>query len=282
MINTFSFNLLPVVCLICSAQILAPVPEKPIPHAVNCFSQMPEIIPEAGISYAPDFSIAIFPDNIIQANPMFYKFYRERTTVPADQSTGFRLARKFQKIYDQNGVKLVGEWINADDPYEHFFMTGFRDESHYQDFVEKVRSDKKYLKMTEELKKERESIEGVTLNASPDFPAVIVQSVKKDQPHLYKFYKQRTLTTANQPNSTQMFEEFQKFYDQNGVQVVGLWVNADDPNEQYFMTGYRDESHYRDFVEKVRSDKKYQEMSEEINKNRESIEAITLLPTFDK
>jgi hypothetical protein len=103
-----------------------------------------------------------------QYKPMYYKLYREKTKMPAHESSGHRLAGEFLTIYEKYGVVFVGEWINADDPHEQVFMTGFRDETHYREFVEKIRSDKHYQEMSEELMKDRVSIEVVTLKPAFD------------------------------------------------------------------------------------------------------------------
>ena len=66
------------------------------------------------------------------------------------------------------------------------------------------------------------------------------------------------------------------------MDVVGVWINADDPHEQYFMTGYKDEAHYNDFLEKANANPKYQAMTDKINKDRESIEVLTLIPAEDR
>jgi quercetin dioxygenase-like cupin family protein len=111
-----------------------------------------------------------------------------------------------------------------------------------------------------------------------DIHVIIVENKPQDDPQVYKFYKERTKTLSSQSSSYKLVNEFKKIYDENGVKVVGVWMNADDPHEQYFMTGYKDESHYKEFVERVQTDPKYQEMSDEIKKDRESIEVVTLTP----
>jgi quercetin dioxygenase-like cupin family protein len=116
-----------------------------------------------------------------------------------------------------------------------------------------------------------------------DLHAIIVENkTMGDSPHVYKFYMERTKPESSQSNSYKLVDEFKKIYDENGVKVVGLWVNEDDPHEQFFMTGYKDDDHYKKFVEKMKSDPKYQEMSEKVNQDRESIEVVTLKPASEQ
>ncbi len=77
------------------------------------------------------------------------------------------------------------------------------------------------------------------------------------------------------------FKDFEKFYEENGVKVIGGWENADDKNELYFMMGYQDQSHYDDFVDKMKNNARYQELSEELGKERESVKVVTLNQSDD-
>lgn len=82
------------------------------------------------------------------------------------------------------------------------------------------------------------------------------------------------------PDDTK-FSEFQKFYEENGVKVIGGWKNADDKDELYFMTGYRDQSHYEEFTTKMKENARYQELSTDLGNSRESVKVITLNEAVD-
>ena len=91
---------------------------------------------------------------------------------------------------------------------------------------------------------------------------------------VYKLYKDRSKSTT--PKGPELFEEFNKIYQEQDVKVIGVWQNTDDLQEYYFMTTFRDEMHYNQFIENMKTNTKYQELSTELGKDRESIEVITL------
>lgn len=93
-----------------------------------------------------------------------------------------------------------------------------------------------------------------------------------------KLYKIRYKEAV--PESTR-FQDFQNYYKENGVKVIGGWENVDNKSELFFMTGYRDEEHYNKFVGSMKDDKKYQELSKLLEEERESIEVTTLKSATD-
>ncbi|MHA2028728.1 MAG: hypothetical protein ACW99A_15020 [Candidatus Kariarchaeaceae archaeon] len=82
------------------------------------------------------------------------------------------------------------------------------------------------------------------------------------------------------PDDTR-FSEFENFYKENDVKVIGGWENAEDKNELYFMTGYRDQDHYNEFTAKMKENTRYQELSAELGKERESVKVVTLNQSED-
>lgn len=115
-----------------------------------------------------------------------------------------------------------------------------------------------------------------------DIHVIIVENkTMEDQPQVFKFYKERTKPISSESNSYKLLNDFKKLYNKHNVKVVGLWVNTEDPHEQYFMTAYKNESHYKKFVESMREDPTYQEMSSKIENDRESIEVVTLKPVLE-
>ena len=97
----------------------------------------------------------------------------------------------------------------------------------------------------------------------------------------YKLYKETAKASVSNPRGLQLFPEFKKLYDENDVKVIGVWENVDNPREYYFLTAYRDEQHYQEFGENLRSNQQYLDLSKEIEEDRESIEAITLKMVVD-
>ncbi len=99
---------------------------------------------------------------------MYYKLYREKTKGEVNRPLGLDLFPKFKKIYEENDVKVIGVWENLDDPHELFFMTAFKDESHYNRFVESMGSNQDYQEMSKGMADQRESIEVTSLRMAVD------------------------------------------------------------------------------------------------------------------
>ena len=70
---------------------------------------------------------------------------------------------------------------------------------------------------------------------------------------------------------------FAKLYAKHGVELIGVWKNKDNPLEYYMITKYRDEEHYRKFVEAVKNIPEYIEMTQKISEKRISAETINLV-----
>jgi hypothetical protein len=88
----------------------------------------------------------------------------------------------------------------------------------------------------------------------------------------------RSKAEAKLPDSDmeRIFKGFQESYQEHGVKIIGAWENADDRLEGYLITAYRDAAHYEEAVTKMRVDKRYQMLSEELQKTRESVKVVTL------
>jgi len=95
---------------------------------------------------------------------------------------------------------------------------------------------------------------------------------------LYKLYIDRSKPEGQIKDSEmeRVFKGFQEIYEEYGVKVVGAWSNVDDPLEGYLITAYRDAAHYEEAVAKMRVNKRYQELSEELQDSRESVKVVTL------
>ncbi|MFX1254017.1 MAG: hypothetical protein ACFFCZ_20560 [Promethearchaeota archaeon] len=98
---------------------------------------------------------------------------------------------------------------------------------------------------------------------------------------IFKLYKTRY--KAGHDSDIERFKEFIEFYKEYGVQIVGGGVNVDNPLENYLITTYRDKVHYAETVAKLQSDPKYQELTQQLQEVRESVEVTTLeVPDFLK
>jgi hypothetical protein len=103
---------------------------------------------------------------------MLYKLYIDRSKPEGqiEDSEMERLFKGFQEIYEEYGVKVVGAWNNADDPLEGYLITAYRDAAHYQEALAKMRVNKRYQMLSEELQDSRESVQVVTLTTLPGSP----------------------------------------------------------------------------------------------------------------
>jgi len=90
---------------------------------------------------------------------MIYKLYITKTKGPADQSRGVDLYNEFKEIYKEHEVKVLGVWLNIDNAKEVYFMTAFKSQEHYSQFIESMKENDQYQKMSQELAEDRESIE---------------------------------------------------------------------------------------------------------------------------
>lgn len=105
---------------------------------------------------------------------------------------------------------------------------------------------------------------------------IVQEVIKTNKIMIYKFYKAKSAGLFQGEQMVKYIQEFDKIYAENDVEVIGTWYNADDPSETYFMTGFKSEQHYSDFVEKMKTHDDYQRMSKEMEPDRLSIEAVTL------
>lgn len=93
---------------------------------------------------------------------------------------------------------------------------------------------------------------------------------------IYKFYKAESAGLMQGEKMAEYIIAFDKIYAENDVTVIGTWYNVDDENETYFITAFKNEQHYIDFVKKMETHTEYQQMSKEMAPDRISIESATL------
>ena len=107
--------------------------------------------------------------------------------------------------------------------------------------------------------------------------SIVEEVIKTNENMYYKFYKSKSAGLLQKEQMVEFINAFDKIYAENDVDVVGTWYNVDDPSETYFMTAFKSEQHYTDFIEKMKTHEDYQRMSTEMEPDRLSIEAATLI-----
>ncbi|MFW9808956.1 MAG: NIPSNAP family protein [Candidatus Thorarchaeota archaeon] len=73
-------------------------------------------------------------------------------------------------------------------------------------------------------------------------------------------------------------EKFQEIYDRHNVNIIGFWVNAEDENEVFYLSKYKDENDYKKKVESLHNDEEYVRLGKRLEEVRTSIESTKLLP----
>ena len=103
--------------------------------------------------------------NLMDSSLMYYKLYIDRSK-PSSRLPDNKLGQVyagFQEIYLRYGVSVIGAWENAEDPSEGYLITAYRDKTHYEETVAKMRVDPEYVKLSEDLQGTRESVKVVPL-----------------------------------------------------------------------------------------------------------------------
>ena len=72
--------------------------------------------------------------------------------------------------------------------------------------------------------------------------------------------------------------KFEKIYEKHNVDIVGFWVNAEDEDEVFYLSKYKDENDYKKKVESLRNDEEYQRLGKKLEEVRTSFESTRLLP----
>ncbi|MFW9974893.1 MAG: NIPSNAP family protein [Candidatus Thorarchaeota archaeon] len=92
---------------------------------------------------------------------------------------------------------------------------------------------------------------------------------------MYMLYRSNSKSSKEMDD---LREKFQKIYDKHHVDIVGFWVNAENENEVYYLSKYKDENDYKMKVESLRNDEEYIQLSKKLQEVRTSIESTKLLP----
>jgi len=94
----------------------------------------------------------------------------------------------------------------------------------------------------------------------------------------YRLYRDRWFPGMkfDDAKMERVYKGFQEIYKRHGVKVIGAWDNADDTDEGFLITAYRDRAHYEEAVAKMREDSEYQELSKTFKGTREMLEVVTL------
>lgn len=92
---------------------------------------------------------------------------------------------------------------------------------------------------------------------------------------MYMLYRSKSKSSKEMDD---LREKFQKIYNKHHVDIVGFWVNAEDENEVFYLSRYKDENDYKMKVESLHHDKEYVNLSKKLEEVRTSIESTKLLP----
>lgn len=95
---------------------------------------------------------------------------------------------------------------------------------------------------------------------------------------IFKLYKSKVKSGKRPENKEieRMYKGFQEIYVKYGVKVIGAWENIDNPDVGYLITAYRSIAHYEETVTKMQADPKYMELTQEWQKNFETIKVVTM------
>lgn len=92
-------------------------------------------------------------------------------------------------------------------------------------------------------------------------------------------YRTKT-NTDDMDHLWEMRSEFEEIYKKHEVDIVGFWENAEDPTEAFYISRYKDEADYKKTVERLRSDKRYAKLTEDLRKLRVENHATRMVPKW--
>ena len=95
----------------------------------------------------------------------------------------------------------------------------------------------------------------------------------------YMFYRAKAKPDSLEQLS-EIRTEFEGIYLSHEINIVGVWENADDPTEFFYMSWYENETEYKAKVEELRSDARYVELNEALAEIRVESQAIRMTPTY--
>ncbi|MCH8908244.1 MAG: hypothetical protein IH840_14245 [Candidatus Heimdallarchaeota archaeon] len=93
---------------------------------------------------------------------------------------------------------------------------------------------------------------------------------------IYRFYRFKGKAALISENpEVYSFTEFQVFYYEHNVKIIGGRENVDDPTDYVLIAGYENEDHYRRFVKAMKDNKEHQRLRDILIQEREIVEQIT-------
>lgn len=72
--------------------------------------------------------------------------------------------------------------------------------------------------------------------------------------------------------------KFSDIYAEHGIEVLGHWKNAENPNETVYMVRYESESDYQHKIEKLQENERYIHLTAKINSIRTDFSPEKLVP----
>ena len=61
------------------------------------------------------------------------------------------LRAQFNEVYQDHGIEVIGHWSRIDKPTTTYTMTRYVDEADYNEKVQKLKADERYVKLSAEL-----------------------------------------------------------------------------------------------------------------------------------
>ena len=109
---------------------------------------------------------------------MIFKFYKRTVTqswLELNQTEREAISAPFTPLYEQYDVKVIGAWWDKYDKTKGYQITAYRDEEHYEQFIESMKTHPEYQNSTEKLKPYIVNQESATLIINTNFRRIFHQ-----------------------------------------------------------------------------------------------------------
>jgi hypothetical protein len=73
------------------------------------------------------------------------------------------LRKEFRKLYEQHGIDVIGRWKSVEKPNETYYMVSYDSHEDYQQKIDDLHEDEKYLKLTSQINLIRTDFKAIKL-----------------------------------------------------------------------------------------------------------------------
>ncbi len=73
-------------------------------------------------------------------------------------------------------------------------------------------------------------------------------------------------------------EGFKVVYEKHGIDVIGHWKSADNPNESFYMVRYDSDDDYQHKTRSLNGDQQYVRLTSQLNEVRTNFKSTRLVP----